>query len=211
MTKVCSKCGEERDIEQFYVDKYAASGRRSDCKPCNLRRVKAYHKAHTVERKVYTSRRYAENREALLAQQKVRYFAHQEDRLAYAAEYREKNKELLRLKDVARMKNEDRRAQHKAGRRKRKALLKWSADGQHHTGQDVAGLLVEQGGLCAYCHETLGADYHVDHIVPLAKGGSNGPDNICLACPACNLNKKDRLFGYEWCVCKRLQGRSANG
>lgn len=211
MMKVCTKCGKEKVLEEFYVDNHAASGRRSDCKFCNLERVKAYQEAHSEKRKAYAARHYAENRERELVKRSVRYTANRESYLAYAAEYREKNKELLRLKDKIRSKEEDRRVQHRASRRKRKALLKWSADGLHHTGQDVARLFEQQAGLCAYCHDKLGPDYHVDHIVPLSRGGGNGPDNICLACPACNLNKKDRLFGYEWCVCSKPQRSSVNG
>lgn len=35
--------------------------------------------------------------------------------------------------------------------------------------------------------------YHVDHVHPIAKGGSNGRENIVLACRKCNLSKRDRL------------------
>ena len=39
--------------------------------------------------------------------------------------------------------------------------------------------------------------YHVDHVVPLMRGGSNDPDNICLACKPCNL-AKGILTGTEF-------------
>ena len=32
----------------------------------------------------------------------------------------------------------------------------------------------------------------VDHIVPVSRGGSNGPENIVLACWECNMAKKDQ-------------------
>lgn len=37
----------------------------------------------------------------------------------------------------------------------------------------------------------------VDHVVPLVKGGSNGPDNLVIACSTCNLRKNDKL-PHEW-------------
>ena len=139
--------------------------------------------------------------------QSVYYQQNREQRLAYAAAYRAKNNALLREKDRVRSQNEERAQQRRASRRKRKAMLKWGTDGIAHNAEDVARLFVLQDGSCAYCGIVL-QDYHVDHIVPLARGGGNGPDNICLACPACNLNKKDKLFGYEWCTCSKPQ-RSA--
>jgi 5-methylcytosine-specific restriction endonuclease McrA len=34
-------------------------------------------------------------------------------------------------------------------------------------------------------------------VVPLSRGGSNGPENIVIACPTCNLAKKDKM-PHEW-------------
>jgi hypothetical protein len=45
---------------------------------------------------------------------------------------------------------------------------------------------------CAYCQTSeanCGLQMHVDHIVPVAAGGATRPDNICLACFACNIFK----------------------
>ena len=42
---------------------------------------------------------------------------------------------------------------------------------------------------CEYCQTsqaTIGQAMHVEHIDPR---GSNDPDNLCLACPTCNLSK----------------------
>jgi 5-methylcytosine-specific restriction endonuclease McrA len=43
------------------------------------------------------------------------------------------------------------------------------------------------------CRET----YHVDHLIPLARGGHNNPSNIVITCPFCNQSKKDKT-PYEW-------------
>jgi len=32
-------------------------------------------------------------------------------------------------------------------------------------------------------------NYHVDHKIPLALGGTNDLDNLTIACPPCNLSK----------------------
>lgn len=50
-------------------------------------------------------------------------------------------------------------------------------------------LLALQKGKCACCGLPLGDDYHLDHIMPLALGGSNTDDNIQLLRAKCNLQK----------------------
>ena len=58
-----------------------------------------------------------------------------------------------------------------------------------HTAADIFDLLNQTGGHCAYCGTECADDYHVDHMIPLSRGGSNGPENLCIACPSCNLRK----------------------
>lgn len=47
----------------------------------------------------------------------------------------------------------------------------------------------DQGGLCAYCAKPLGGDWHVDHMTPLVRGGTNGWENLAITCVDCNLSK----------------------
>lgn len=47
------------------------------------------------------------------------------------------------------------------------------------------------GGQCMECGKYVGRDdYHVDHIVPVSKGGAEWElSNLELLCPKCNLTK----------------------
>jgi len=56
----------------------------------------------------------------------------------------------------------------------------------------IPALMRYQRGLCANCKCDIRTGYHVDHIVPLAKGGKHQADNIQLLCGPCNLRKSDR-------------------
>lgn len=52
------------------------------------------------------------------------------------------------------------------------------------------------GYVCNYCG-TDDAKWAIDHVVPLSRGGTNEPDNLVVACFACNSSKNDKLL-TEW-------------
>lgn len=62
-----------------------------------------------------------------------------------------------------------------------------------HTGHDIKALFAHQRGTCPNCQALLikrgPGKYHVDHIMPIALGGSNWPSNLQLLCPPCNMSK----------------------
>ncbi len=46
-------------------------------------------------------------------------------------------------------------------------------------------------GLCHYCGKKFkGADLTMDHVIPLARGGTSAQGNIVPACRSCNQEKK---------------------
>ena len=53
---------------------------------------------------------------------------------------------------------------------------------------DVARLKRLQDNRCAYCQRPL-IVFHVDHKIPLSRGGENRPPNLQLLCPTCNAAK----------------------
>ena len=52
---------------------------------------------------------------------------------------------------------------------------------------------------CQYCGRTPkeGVKLHIDHIVPLDKGGDNSNSNPITSCHKCNLGKHDRIVSYK--------------
>ena len=43
------------------------------------------------------------------------------------------------------------------------------------------------------CNKIVGDDYHIDHIVPVSRGGDEWSlDNLEQLCPQCNLKKGTR-------------------
>lgn len=45
------------------------------------------------------------------------------------------------------------------------------------------------GGRCGICHEFVGGEFQVDHVVPLSRGGQHGYVNVQPAHPICNQRK----------------------
>lgn len=60
------------------------------------------------------------------------------------------------------------------------------------TVEDVLSILTEQNYVCFYCERVLFDNYHIDHKIPLSRGGTSNKENLCAACPSCNLKKKDK-------------------
>ena len=68
------------------------------------------------------------------------------------------------------------------------------------TAGDIERMLRRQKGKCYYCKKKLGTDrraYHVDHAIPLSRGGTNDPSNLVITCPPCN-EKKGKRMPHEW-------------
>lgn len=62
--------------------------------------------------------------------------------------------------------------------------------------EDVVRLVVleRDDGVCGICGEDVDPfDFHVDHVVPLARGGEHSYANAQVAHPFCNLSKNDSL------------------
>lgn len=49
-------------------------------------------------------------------------------------------------------------------------------------------------GLCYLCWQLAGADWHLEHIVPLSRGGKHCYENVAVSCASCNLKKNRSTF-----------------
>lgn len=53
--------------------------------------------------------------------------------------------------------------------------------------------------LCRYCGKTFPTtSLHIDHVVPVSRGGSHTADNLAASCKSCNLSKGARMVFSEW-------------
>jgi HNH endonuclease len=54
---------------------------------------------------------------------------------------------------------------------------------------------------CEYCLRPQSISplipFHIEHVIPRKHGGTDGDDNLALACPECNLHKGSDLTGID--------------
>jgi len=67
--------------------------------------------------------------------------------------------------------------------------IRYSAPGRF-IAEDTRALWIAQKGKCYYCHAPISSDFrNLEHMTPIARGGTNWPHNLCWACPPCNFRK----------------------
>lgn len=88
-------------------------------------------------------------------------------------------------------KNPERARMHfRVGAQRRRARILYN--GGEFTAEDVEKAIVGQKNKCWWCSKKM-TTFHVDHRIPLAKGGRNDAANIVISCPPCNLKKNAQM------------------
>jgi hypothetical protein len=215
MMKTCNKCHVEKQDNEFYAEKRVSDGLLGHCKACEairskekylrnketiIVRSKAWALAHpdkerarhiayrakNAEKVNANKRRYnAENREKIRAQEVARYARDIVKSRQKVTKWRESNRDKCRTASRNwRMNNLE---SHCISEKNRIARKK-NCGGVLSKGLGKK-LFDMQRGKCACCGLPLGNDYHLDHVMPLALGGSNTDNNIQLLRKECNLTK----------------------
>lgn len=178
-TKRCSKCGEEKALDEFYRHKASKDGRRPDCKTCSAKRHKTRYDAKRSEileqlktpevraRRNATKRAWDDKNRDKLRRQSREYYSQNRERLCqYQREWRRRNKGKVNEYKMNRL------------ARVAKAVPTW-AD------RESIRLFYEN------CPE----GYHVDHIIPLRGdlvSGLHVLENLQYLPAVDNLKKSNR-------------------
>lgn len=88
-TKVCSTCGEEKDLSLFVKNS-------NQCKKCKAAYAKQYAIDNTVDIRAKKKKKYEDNKEIALAQAKDYYENNKEKKIASSKKYRDDNVEPLK-------------------------------------------------------------------------------------------------------------------
>lgn len=61
----------------------------------------------------------------------------------------------------------------------------------------IAETCADRCGYCRTSGRVIGPLLEIDHIVPIAQGGSSDEENLTLACPLCNSHKADKVSARD--------------
>lgn len=159
MTKHCVKCKETKSAEFFQPDQRYRDGFNSWCKSCNKE----------------AGRRYREkNREVINAKQRVAV-------KAYYWSNREKVLAQVKARHAANPMPHRNRAMADSARRR-------AAERAAVDLVDRGYIIERDQGICHICKKKVpSSQIHLDHLVPISKGGSHTVENLRVAHARCNM------------------------
>jgi 5-methylcytosine-specific restriction endonuclease McrA len=139
---------------------------------------------HPGYQREYDAKRYAERREELLAQKRAYYVLNRAEMIERARTWAQANPDERRAIQRRWKKTERGRLSDLANAHARLAR-KRGAPGRA-TPEQMTSRWNYYGGRCWMCYAV--ADQY-DHVIPLARGGTNWPSNLRPACGPCNQKK----------------------
>lgn len=142
---------------------------------------KTYKERHKETIRKQQKRYRQKNREKCVAATKRWILKHPERNKAFKKKYQDKHKAEAALK-----------------LKSRRALIKGCTVDERGVNKFYQNARNKQWVSCYWCQTLVrGQDCHIDHIVPLAKGGRHAIDNLCTSCCVCNRSKSSKL-PHEW-------------
>lgn len=220
--KTCTDCGQIKSLQNFSASAKGKNGLRSNCKPCNAARTRAYRLRNPNYASTYSKAYRAANPEKV----KFNNAKFREQNPDYGRNYYQQHKELERLrgkiaywkdpvkqskrKRLARQTNPDafRERNRAYAINNRQKLNEKAARRRAAKSQSKSFVITEKelvslyNSRCAYCDSPATT---LDHVIPLSRTGNHGIGNLVPACGPCNFSKKDRTI-MEWRIWKLRLG-----
>lgn len=169
--KTCAKCDATLEIFQFYKQASRKDGLSYACKECLKKKSKLWRAENKERHRAYSAQWLKLNPEKARQTSK---------------NWNEKNLEKVRASKEKWAKNNPEASRLKTLRRR--AALR---DAKQVTQKDIAKMM--QKG-CIYCQARA---EHIDHVIPISKGGIHSLGNLAPSCAKCNLSKGGKLVS-EW-------------
>ncbi len=185
--------------------RYARNG---ECVTCAIARASAWQKDNPERHGVFVSRWAANNPDTVEASQVKYREVHRVELNAAANERRLADPELFRRRcrewyarnqteEVQRVLRYQKANPDKVNSIVNTRRARKSAAGGFYVVEDIVAILDRQERVCVGCPTDISDRYHVDHVHPLSRGGTNWPENLQLLCQPCN-SQKTTLTMEEW-------------
>lgn len=201
--KRCTKCGVEKPLTDFKKGKGYAGGLRPQCRECliiarrELRKKPGYRDHENEMRRKNRDRPEVKARERAYMQRpdvNERVKERERKRWANDPKLREYKRNYLRKRYQENADHKQKqigysmRAIHARRARKQR-------QGGAYSAKEWRDLCAKYGHVCLCCGKA--ERLTPDHVVPIAKGGSNDISNIQPLCLPCNLRKATKIIDYR--------------
>lgn len=187
LTKVCTKCGVEKSVDDYYKKNHSKHGIKTECKCCSSQRA-AQHRQDNKEAIAIAKKAYVQaNKEAVARRKKAYRQANREAVAEYQKAYRQANKEAVAEQERAFKRGN--RHLYNAYNAKRRAT-KLQATPAWADLETIKGMYQ-----LATIFNRTGLNLHVDHIVPLQSDlvcGLHCETNLQLLPASDNKSKSNR-------------------
>ena len=209
-TKICTKCKQSKNLSEFGKDCTAKSGYKFRCKECiNIDGRKRDLIRNKTEKRKAQRRIWDNTPEAIAKRCTNEYKKKAADRAKTPAAKLQKKeyaksehaRELQRINrqtEISQQKRKNYMSKPKSklakvlSENKRRAIKKSAEDGTV-TPNSVKMLLIEQNNKCFHCNKELDNTKHLDHYIPLSKGGPHSINNVVWSCAICNIRKSNTM------------------
>lgn len=223
MIKKCKKCGEFKEHKAYglCLSCYRAGWRENNSdyhrqwRKKNLKKVKESqkrwrlnHPEKSKQNKSWHKEYYRKNRKKKLDQVKKYYEANTEKvkenqkrwrqantekRSQYQKQYLKNNKEKIRIISKKWQQNNPDKIREYHHKRRANGIIK----------KGIISKLINENifryGIitCEHCKKSCSNNFHIDHIIPVSKGGTNEYNNLQILCAKCNLIKATEIADHR--------------
>lgn len=186
--KKCGKCKLEKDEIEFNNNKSKKDSLATECKLCKRQQDARYREVSLLKNpeynKIYQIQYRKENAAQIDAKKKIYIKNNKTAHLKRQHNWYEKNK--YDIKNRISLYKKEHPEQYQMYNNRRIARKKTSII-EIFTHQDIIN---RYGNKCFYCD---GLFIHIDHYMPLSRGGTHTLENVRPSCEHCNLTKSNKL------------------
>ena len=181
---------DNKEWYQIYVRQYRKDNKDkiSQYKEDNKEILKKHRRKYNADNKEKISKYYFDNKDKNIERDKQYRKDTKESRREYIQQYNKDNSDKIRKhKKIYRDENKHLFLKYIQNRRARKmGQLGFLPD-------NYIEILEQYDTYCRYCNLDLKINpYHIDHIIPLSRGGLHDFTNLQLICATCNLKKNNK-------------------